>query len=211
MDKFKENEYDYLLKFVVIGDKKSGKTTFINQLVLQKFTPFYSPTIGIEFSSSYNTLQNSDKIIKTTSWDITGSRKFINHISSYFNSITFALLFVNITDENALSNLQFWYDIFKEKTKGKDIPCAIIATHYDQHHKRKIAMSDIKRWAKDKTDIIYEVDNTNTSEIHDIFRHILNCIMNRLDMNSGMYCYRPPKKEKSTADDSYFKTYCSLL
>lgn len=211
MDKFKENDYDYLLKFVVIGDKKSGKTTFINQLVLQKFTPFYSPTIGIEFSSSYNTFHNTDKVIKTTSWDITGSRSFIQHINSYFNTITFALLFVNITDENALNNLQFWYDIFKEKTEGKDIPFAIIATHYDLHHERKITLSEINRWAKNKTDIIYEVDNTNTSEIHDIFRHILNCIMNRLDMNSGMYCYRPPKQAKPPNNQSYYKTYCNIL
>lgn len=211
MDKFKENNYDYLLKFVVIGDKKSGKTTFINQLVLQKFTPFYSPTIGIEFSSSYNTIYNTDKVIKTTSWDITGSRRFIQHINSYFNTITFALLFVNITDANALNNLQFWYDIFKEKTEGKDIPCAIIATHYDLHHERKITLSEINRWAKGKSDIIYEVDNTNTSEIHDIFRHILNCIMNRLDINSGMYCYRPPKQAKPPNNQSYYKTYCNIL
>ena len=45
------NTFNYLFKFLLIGDVNIGKSAIINQYVNYKFLQDYQPTIGVEFGS----------------------------------------------------------------------------------------------------------------------------------------------------------------
>jgi len=43
------NDYDYLIKFLTLGDSGVGKTSFLHQFTDGKFEPKFISTVGIDF------------------------------------------------------------------------------------------------------------------------------------------------------------------
>ena len=44
-------DYNYLFKFIIIGDTNVGKSCLMLQFVERKFKSYVDPTIGVEFGS----------------------------------------------------------------------------------------------------------------------------------------------------------------
>lgn len=44
-------DYNYLFKFIIIGDTNVGKSCLMMKFVENKFKPYIDPTIGVEFGS----------------------------------------------------------------------------------------------------------------------------------------------------------------
>lgn len=63
-------EYDYHLKFILIGDANVGKSCLMNQFIEKQFKSYLDPTIGVEFGSK--TLKIQEKSIKMQIWDTAG-------------------------------------------------------------------------------------------------------------------------------------------
>jgi len=45
------NNYDYLLKFIIIGDSSVGKSCLLLQFTEKRFRHQFDPTIGVEFGA----------------------------------------------------------------------------------------------------------------------------------------------------------------
>lgn len=45
------SDYDYLLKFILVGDSGVGKSCLLFQFIEGKFNDSIEPTIGIEFGT----------------------------------------------------------------------------------------------------------------------------------------------------------------
>lgn len=43
--------YDYLFKFIIIGDSNVGKSCLMMQFIDKKFKTYNDPTIGVEFGA----------------------------------------------------------------------------------------------------------------------------------------------------------------
>lgn len=59
--------YSYLLKFIIVGDSKVGKSNILTQLIDHRFNSNYDITIGVEFGSY--TTSVSGKSLKIQIWD----------------------------------------------------------------------------------------------------------------------------------------------
>ena len=44
-----DNNYDYAMKFIIVGDVGVGKTSLISRFITGQFNPQYEMTVGIEF------------------------------------------------------------------------------------------------------------------------------------------------------------------
>ena len=44
-------KYDYLFKFIIIGDTNVGKSCLMLQFIEKKFKTYIDPTIGVEFGA----------------------------------------------------------------------------------------------------------------------------------------------------------------
>ena len=56
------SDYNYLFKYILIGDANVGKSCLMAQLLEKKFKSFIDPTIGVEFGSKK--IKISNKTIK---------------------------------------------------------------------------------------------------------------------------------------------------
>ena len=75
-------DYNYLFKYIIIGDSNVGKSCLMMQFVEHKFKSFVDPTIGVEFGSKKIALQ--DLVLKLQIWDTAGQESFRSITRSYF-------------------------------------------------------------------------------------------------------------------------------
>lgn len=53
-----DDEVDYILKIIVVGDSGVGKTNLIQRYTKDKFSPEFASTLGVDFSSMDVQLKN---------------------------------------------------------------------------------------------------------------------------------------------------------
>ena len=64
------SDYDFLFKYILIGDANVGKSCIMLQFLSKKFKSFLDPTIGVEFGSKKILI--NQKTIKLQIWDTAG-------------------------------------------------------------------------------------------------------------------------------------------
>lgn len=67
--------WDYILKFIIIGDASVGKSSLLVRLTEDRFLVHSDTTIGIEFGSHIVTLPKGERL-KLQIWDTAGSEQF---------------------------------------------------------------------------------------------------------------------------------------
>jgi len=67
--------WDYILKFIIIGDASVGKSSLLVRLTENRFLVDSETTIGIEFGSQIVTLPEGERL-KLQIWDTAGSEQF---------------------------------------------------------------------------------------------------------------------------------------
>lgn len=67
--------WDYILKFIIIGDASVGKSSLLVRFTEDRFLVESDATIGIEFGSHIVTLDSGERL-KLQIWDTAGSEQF---------------------------------------------------------------------------------------------------------------------------------------
>jgi len=62
--------YNYLFKYIIIGDTGVGKSCLLLQFTDKRFQPVHDLTIGVEFGARMVTVD--DKNVKLQIWDTAG-------------------------------------------------------------------------------------------------------------------------------------------
>ena len=69
-----DEDDEYLLKVLVVGDVAVGKTSIIERFANDVFREDYKTTIGVEFS--LNSIEVDGKTANVQLWDIAGQERF---------------------------------------------------------------------------------------------------------------------------------------
>ena len=63
----KSLDYDYILKYILVGDTSVGKSTMLNKFLNDAFTAESNPTMGVEFATKKINVDGTN--IKIQIWD----------------------------------------------------------------------------------------------------------------------------------------------
>ncbi|CAE6375455.1 unnamed protein product [Rhizoctonia solani] len=97
--------WDYVLKFVIIGDAAVGKSSLLVRLTDQKFLSKPDPTLGVEFGSKLISLTDENKTVKLQCWDTAGTESFRSITRSYYRGAAGALLVYDVTSRPSMSTI----------------------------------------------------------------------------------------------------------
>ncbi|POW09887.1 hypothetical protein PSTT_06515 [Puccinia striiformis] len=100
------------MKFVVVGDSSTGKSSLLVQLTDKRFLGQCDPTIGVEFGASLISLPDG-KTIKAQVWDTAGQESFRSITRSYYRGAAGALLVFDTTYRKSFLNLSQWHEDLK--------------------------------------------------------------------------------------------------
>lgn len=123
-----------IMKVLVVGNARCGKTSTIRQFVSRQFSESYVSTIGADFVEK---LIDYDAQLKISLqlWDIAGQDRFAKLTRAYFRDAKGALIVCDITRENTVDAVVNWkseLDVCaRDLNGGEPVPVVMVANKSD--------------------------------------------------------------------------------
>ena len=126
--------YNYLFKFLIIGDANVGKTCFCKRMAGEEIDFYYNETIGVEFSTCFTKIPG--KLIKSQLWDVSGRRIFAPVIKNYFKGIIGIILVYDVSNKKSFENLNYWLsEIEINKSRNNEVKILLIGNKTDKKNR----------------------------------------------------------------------------
>ena len=173
------NNYDYLFKFILIGDSTVGKTCILTRFVDGWFKAESEPTIGVEFGSKVIKCK-SGITIRLQVWDTAGQESFRSITRSYYRGAIGALLVYDITNQQSFDNLPNWLRDSLEAT-NQNIGLVLVGNKADLENQRQVNANVAKLFAKENNLLFLETSAKNGTNVEKIFQILSEQILAKID------------------------------
>jgi len=130
-------EIDQIIKILIVGNAKCGKSSIIHQYASKVFDNSYKTTIGADFVRKDVMLKlNSGKKvgIRLQLWDIAGQDRFQKLTRAYFNKARGVIIVCDVSREGTVDAVKSWkkeVDSFADQMNVKNLPVILFANKAD--------------------------------------------------------------------------------
>lgn len=135
-----DDEETVIMKVLVVGNARCGKTSTIRRFVREDFSDEYVSTIGADFVEKM--VAYDDKLtISLQLWDIAGQDRFAKFTRAYFRDARGAVIVCDITRENTVDAVESWkseidaccrdFNGAGGDDRGDDFPVVMVANKSD--------------------------------------------------------------------------------
>jgi len=162
-----QDEYDYIMKLIIVGDSGVGKSTLLKMYCDHEFSESYISTIGVDFK--IKTIQVNDKLIKLQIWDTAGQERFRSITNSYYNGTHAIMLVFDLTDVNSFNRLPKWLEEIDKYMTGKTHKIILIGNKSDDISKRQVYTNDIDTFAMNNNLLYFETSAKNNTNVTTAF------------------------------------------
>ena len=127
------------LKFTLVGDGTTGKTSLCSRLSNDSFGKQYQQTLGLDFFLKRFNLPGNMAVTLQV-WDIGGQQLGGKMLETYLYGAHAVLLVYDMTNQSSFENLQDWLEIVQKHgvQNGKMPYLALIGNKKDLEHLRKV-------------------------------------------------------------------------
>lgn len=136
----KDNQtYNKSIKILLLGESKTGKSSFIRRLCFNDFNENYSPTNTIEYNDYF--IKMNDYILRMQIWDIPGNEECNLIIKNHSQSTDYAIYFYSVDDKHSFNKICEWYNNLHNKNSNNgisNINCILLGNKKDLNDDKKI-------------------------------------------------------------------------
>ena len=176
------NKYNYLFKYIIIGDPSVGKSNLLMKFAHNKFTEDYQATIGVEFGAKNITFNN--QVYRIQIWDTAGQENFRSITRAYYKNSVCAMVVYDITNRESFEHVQNWIDDIKNQSP-KTVLIILVGNKIDLDENRVITYDEGSEFAT-KNGLIFEETSAKTGVgIEEIFLKSAKEIAKK--MEQGVY------------------------
>ena len=147
-------------KIIFTGDSGVGKTSIINSIMGQKFSPEYEPSIGVDFFSK--TIRYKGRLIKLQIWDSAGQEKFRSLIPNYIRGSSLIFLVFAIDNKDSFQHLNEWIDFILNVENGNIV---IVGNKIDLKDNRQVTKEEAEKFCQEKKYEYFEVSAKERTNI----------------------------------------------
>lgn len=115
--------FDYIFKFVVIGDSSVGKSCIVLRFIEGVFNPDQENTIGVEFGAKVANVNGTN--VKIQIWDTAGQEAFQSITRSYYRGAAGVLLVFDLTNRDSFKNTERWLQETKNNASDEMVVCLV--------------------------------------------------------------------------------------
>ena len=174
--------YDYLFKYVIVGETGVGKSAFSDRFVNNKFTYNYEPTLGVDFKTN-NIILDDHTVIKAHLWDTAGHEKFAPIVKHYYKGVAGIILMYDVTNRGSFAKLQYWLEKIKLlKDHSVYVPTMLIGNKIDKGV-RNIDVTAAQRFAVQNRLLYAECSAKTGENVMNSFKVLTNEIYSRIDIS----------------------------
>ncbi|KAL9654586.1 hypothetical protein ABK040_006650 [Willaertia magna] len=141
-----------IVKLLLLGGKKSGKSSYLQLLHSNVFVENYVSTIGVDFTIKRlileNELENNKRAYKLQVWDYAGTDKFYCN-SGYYKGANIILYFFDISDRDSLTLIESFFEnkdfqILSEVNAFS----VLVGAKCDKENEREVSIKEAETVAK---------------------------------------------------------------
>jgi small GTP-binding protein len=176
-------EYDLLVKVVLVGDSGVGKSNLLTRFTRNEFMIDSKSTIGVEFATKNVSIDG--KILKAQIWDTAGQERFRAITSAYYKGAVGALIVYDISRQVTFENVDVWLKELREHSQP-DIVVMLVGNKSDQRNRRKVSTEDALALAEKNGLAFLETSALDGTGVDDAFRNILSEIYQKMSKRQNL-------------------------
>jgi small GTP-binding protein len=180
LDERNVNGYDYLLKFIVVGNSCVGKSNLTLRFTRDDFEMENETTIGVEFATKVVCLDS--KVYKLQIWDTAGQDTFKTITRGYYRNSIGCIVAYDITNRESFDAVRQWVEELVERSHpytGKQ-SIVIVGNKMDKTNKRAVSYAEGESLATELGYKFYEASAKTGENVNEIFCNIVADINHRI-------------------------------
>ncbi|XP_042652073.1 ras-related protein Rab-4A-like isoform X1 [Tyto alba] len=171
--------YDFLFKFLVIGNAGTGKTCLLHQFIEKEFKDVSNVTIGVEFGSKI--INVGGKYVKLQIWDTAGQERFSSVTKNYCRGAAGALLVYDITSRETYNALTNWLTDAR-MLASQNIVIILCGNKKDLDADREVTFLEASQFAQENELMFLETSALTGENVEEAFVQCAREILYKIEL-----------------------------
>ena len=163
-------EYDFLMKLILVGDSGVGKTNILSKYLKNDFDPDSKATVGVEFGTKNIEIDN--KRIKVQIWDTAGQERYKSITSTYYKGAKGAFIVYDITRKSTFDNIDKWIGDLKNNG-DENMIVYLVGNKSDLNDMREVRKDEAMTKSEKFNIAFSETSAIYGDNIHKIFQDLM--------------------------------------
>lgn len=172
--------YNYLFKFIIVGDSGVGKSCILHRFETDDFSNMTPSTVGIEYVRKQLNIDNNTVMVQV--WDTAGQESMFSLTSSYYKNSCAVLLVYDVTRRETFSHLKKWLGQINDNSN----PSArriLIGNKCDLDFERLVSRKEGEAFAKENNLPYIETSAKTAKNVHEMFHQMAHEVY--MDVKKG--------------------------
>ncbi|MGH0115464.1 UNVERIFIED_CONTAM: hypothetical protein FKN15_000099 [Acipenser sinensis] len=178
--------YDYLLKFLLVGDSDVGKVEILGSLQDGSAESPYACSSGIDYKTT--TILLDGRRVKLELWDTSGQGRFCTIFRSYSRGAQGILLVYDITNRWSFDGIDRWIREIDEHAPG--VPRILVGNRLHLAFKRQVPTEQARAYAEKNGMTFFEVSPLCNFNVIESFTELSRIVL----MRHGMEKFWKPNR-----------------
>lgn len=184
-----DGDYDYLIKFLALGDSGVGKTSFLYQYTDGKFNSKFITTVGIDFrekrvvyrSNGPDGIAGRGQRVHLQLWDTAGQERFRSLTTAFFRDAMGFLLLFDLTNEQSFLNVRNWISQLQIHAYCENPDIVMCGNKSDLEDQRAVKEEEAKEFAEKYGIPYFETSAADGINVNKAVETLLDLIMKRME------------------------------
>ncbi|XP_052267570.1 ras-related protein Rab-27A-like [Dreissena polymorpha] len=211
------SDYDYLVKFLALGDSGVGKTCFLFQYTDNTFTGKFISTVGIDFrekrvlhrspgpDGSYGRSQR----IHLQLWDTAGQERFRSLTTAFFRDAMGFLLLFDLTNEQSFINIRNWLTQLSTHAYCENPDIVLCGNKFDLEDQRQVSEERAREVAEKHGLPYFETSAASGHNVSKAIECLLDMVMLRAERSVDKSVFNKSKmRSKYEMDEASTESGC---